>query len=189
MIIAFEGGDAAGKRTQSTLLRACIRGAALFDFPDYASGTGLILRRFLDDGHDDFAEFHAMMAANMSESNAAIRQASKSGVCVMNRYVHSNVVYGMARGLDRAYLESLSDLPPPDAVVLLDADGTASGRRTRQDTMEQNDALQAKVRRLYLQEARAGGWIVVPAMWDINGIHRAVKRRLKRGRLGNIPFI
>ena len=188
MIIAFEGCDQAGKRTQSMLLRSCIRGATLFDFPDYSSGTGQMLRRFLDDGHDDFAGFHAMMAANMSESGAAIRKASKSGVCVMNRYVHSNVVYGMARGLDRAHLESLVELPPPDAVVLLDADWTASGRRTRQDTMEKNGALQAKVRKLYLQEARADGWIVVPATWDINGIHRAVKRRLKRG-FENIPFI
>ena len=39
----------------------------------------------------------------------------------MNRYYHSNLVYGLANGLNQKWLESLDDgLPKADLVILLD---------------------------------------------------------------------
>ena len=191
MIIAFEGGDQAGKCTQSSLLHDSIPGSVLFDFPDYSSGTGMKLRRFLDRGHANNAEFHALMAANVSESYDAVERAVSSGrTCVMNRYVHSNLIYGMARGFDRGWLESLSDMPRPDTVVLLDLDRDVSrARKPFHDTMEADRELQDRARGLYLQEAAANKWIVVHAERGVHEIRREIRHALESGKHGNVPFM
>ena len=52
MIIVIEGGDQAGKLTQSTMLQKALRKrkikTKLFHFPDYATPVGKEIRAYLD---------------------------------------------------------------------------------------------------------------------------------------------
>ena len=60
----------------------------------------------------------------------------------MNRYYHSNLVYGIANGMKPKWLESLDDgLPKADLVILLDVSQKESFRRqkTNRDKFEKNE--------------------------------------------------
>ena len=191
MIIAFEGGDQAGKQTQATLLHKSIQNSVLFDFPDYSTSTGVELRRMLDSGNVEPNEFHSLMADNMSESHDALELALSSGrVCVMNRYVHSNLIYGMAHGLRRGWLESINDMPLPDIVVLMDVSRDVSRhRKAVQDSIEKNDKLQDAVRELYLLEALDNFWIVVKAERGVEEIQKYIRLTLEARKEGSVSFI
>ena len=72
MIIVFEGGDQAGKKTQSTLLVKKLKSAKvktkLFSFPDYSTPIGKEINKYLH-GKRKFAPqvIHCLLAANRWE--------------------------------------------------------------------------------------------------------------------------
>ena len=60
----------------------------------------------------------------------------------MNRYYQSNLIYGLANGMKRKWLENLdAGLPKADLVILLDVTQRESFRRkkTRRDKFEKNE--------------------------------------------------
>ena len=123
----IEGGDQAGKLTQSTLLEKSLKKqkikTKLFHFPDYDTPIGKEIRKYLD-GKRKFAPqaIHCLLAANRWEKFDEILAAKeKNSVLIMNRYYHSNLIYGLANGLKQKWLESLDEgLPKADLVILLD---------------------------------------------------------------------
>ena len=127
MIIVIEGGDQAGKLTQSVLLQKFLRKqkikTKLFHFPDYETPIGKEIRKYLD-GKRKFPPqvIHCLLAANRWEKfDEIIKSKEKNSVLIMNRYYQSNLVYGLANGLKQKWLESLDDgLPKADLVILLD---------------------------------------------------------------------
>ena len=148
LIISIEGGDQAGKKTQSNMLVKVLdsRGVRVsaFSFPDYTTPVGKVIKNVLNGKHTPIPQvIHCLMSANRWEMAEKIRQASKDNhVLVMNRYYHSNLVYGMANGLDESWLESLDEgLPKSDMVILLDVTQDESFRRksTGRDKFESDD--------------------------------------------------
>jgi len=137
MIIVIEGGDQAGKLTQSTLLEKALKKrkikTKLFHFPDYDTPIGKEIRKYLD-GKRKFPPqvIHCLLAANRWEKVNEIKSAEeKNSVLIMNRYYHSNLVYGIANGMKTKWLESLDDgLPKADLVILLDITQKESFSRT-----------------------------------------------------------
>ena len=62
------------------------------------------------------------MSANRWEKlNEILEAQEKNSVLIMNRYYHSNLVYGIANGMKQKWLENLdAGLPKADLVILLD---------------------------------------------------------------------
>ena len=131
MIIVFEGGDQAGKKTQSILLEKKLKSAKiktkLFSFPDYSTPIGKEIDQYLH-GKRKFSPqvIHCLLAANRWEKADEIKKAQqKNSVIIMNRYRESNLVYGLVNGLKLNWLENLdTGLPKSDLVIVLDVPQT-----------------------------------------------------------------
>ena len=147
MIVTFEGGDQAGKKTQSALLAKRLKSlkikTKLFSFPDYSTPIGKEIDKYLH-GKRKFPPqtIHTLLAANRWEKVDEIKKAQeKNSVVIMNRYAESNLVYGLANGLKLPWLEGLdAGLPKSDLVIVLDVPQNESFKRKKQnrDKFEKN---------------------------------------------------
>ena len=82
LIISIEGGDQAGKKTQSSMLVKVLdsRGVQVsaFSFPDYTTPVGKVIKNVLNGKHTPIPQvIHCLMSANRWEMAEKIRQASK----------------------------------------------------------------------------------------------------------------
>jgi len=183
-LVAIEGIDAAGKRTQSLLLSSWLKhtqvNCKVMSFPDYTTRIGREIRAFLTGNRNYPMELkHILFAANRWEKEEAIRNIlSTSGVLVVNRYTESNWAYGLANGLELDWLINLErGLPRTDLVILLDAPPIAvrSRRQRSQDTYEADITLQEEASSAYRRLARKFGWKVVNATDDVKQIHQHIR--------------
>jgi len=125
MIIALEGTDQAGKKTQTAMLSKALKAqkikTTVFDFPDYSTVIGKEINAYLH-GKRKFPPeiIHYLYAANRWEKLEEIQKsAAKNSVLIMNRYYHSNLVYGIANGLKEKWLQKLEEgLPKADLVIV-----------------------------------------------------------------------
>jgi len=171
-IIGIEGIDAAGKRTQSSLLRSWLirRGirTEILSFPDYTTHLGMELKKFLA-GERDYSPHlsHILFAANRWEKRETIENYLSNGkVLIVDRYTESNLVYGVANGLPLDWLINLEEgLPKASLVLVLDAPtGKLFDRRGHlKDRYEGDLTLQERARKTYLELAGRFGWVVINA--------------------------
>ncbi len=183
MIIVIEGGDQAGKLTQSTLLAKALKKqkikTKLFHFPDYKTPIGMEIRKYLD-GKRIFPSqaIHCLLAANRWEKLDEILAAEeKNSVLIMNRYYHSNLVYGLANGLKQKWLENLDDgLPKADLVILLDVTQkeSFSRQKTNRDKFEKNEEFLRKISKIYRITAKKKHWKIIDALQSKEDIHKEI---------------
>ena len=186
MIVAIEGGDQAGKRTQAGMLAKELerRGASseTLSFPRYGTPAGRQIRALLRRRAPRPQLLHLLLAANRWECAGKIQSASIScDYVILDRYVHSNEAYGAANGMDRAWLRALDrGLPEPDRVVLLDIEpGVARARKTRKrDAFERDPELAQRVFVEYRRMARRKRWKRVDASGGRAEVHAAVLEAL-----------
>jgi len=191
IFITIEGIDAAGKRTQTSILRAWLNSKGLttrtLSFPAYETTIGKEIRKFLDGSVDYPQRVRAMLyAANRWEKKAELEVTlSKTDVTIVDRYSGSNLAYGVSNGLELEWLLQLEEgLPEPDLVLLLDASPTklVPRRGDRKDSYERNISLQEKAREAYLGLAKRFGWSIVDADGGIEetsqGVISAVSQSL-----------
>jgi dTMP kinase len=183
IFIAIEGIDAAGKRTQTSILRAWFGSKGMtthtISFPAYDTTIGKEIRKFLDGSVDYPQQVRAMLyAANRWEKRAEIEaMLAKTDATIVDRYSGSNLAYGVSNGLDIEWLLHLEEgLPEPDLVLLLDASPTklVPRRGDRKDSYERNISLQEKARDAYVKLAKRFGWSVVDANGGIEETSRAL---------------
>ena len=185
MIITFEGGDQAGKKTQSAMLQKRLRSAKiktqLFSFPDYSTPIGKEINRYLHGKRKYPAQvIHCLLAANRWEKAAEIKKAQeKNSVVIMNRYRESNLVYGLANGLKLDWLEKLDDgLPKSDLVIILDVQQKESFARKKQnrDKFEKDKQFYSKISQGYKRLAKKKRWRIVNASQSKTEVHDDVMR-------------
>jgi dTMP kinase len=182
-LIAVEGIDQAGKRTQAQFLAANLRKrgrrVSVWDFPDYRTPLGKQLKAYLGgrirlDAHS----VHLLYAANKWEVAAELtRKLGRGEIVIVNRYTPSNIAYGMAHGLPAGWLISLEEgLPKPDTVLILDISPRTSLWRKRKgrDVHEGNLAYLNRVRREYLHLAKRYSWKIVDGGGDPETVRRMV---------------
>ena len=189
MIIVIEGGDQAGKLTQSTLLEKALKKrkikTKLFHFPDYKTPIGKEIRKYLD-GKRKFPPqvIHCLLAANRWEKlNEILTAQEKNSVLIMNRYYHSNLVYGIANGMKKKWLENLdTGLPKADLVVLLDITQKESFQRqkTHRDKFEKNEIFLRKISKIYLTTAKKKHWKIIDASKSKQEIHEEILKIFSR---------
>ena len=178
LIIVIEGVDQAGKKTQSIMLERALKDAGKtvrrFDFPDYTTRIGGVIGEILAGGYVAPQVLHCLMTANHWEAVRTASGNAKHDVLVMNRYVQSNLVYGMVNGMPKAWLENLDDgMPKADIVILLDIPPEESFRRKKKDRdmFESDLAFLSRVSEVYRSMAEKRRWRVVDAVGTADEVH------------------
>jgi len=185
MIIVFEGGDQAGKKTQSALLEKKLKTAkiktTLFSFPDYSTPIGKEINKYLH-GKRKFPPqvIHCLLAANRWEKLDEIKKAQqKNSIVIMNRYRESNLVYGLVNGLKLDWLENLdSGLPKSDLVIVLDVPQTESfsRKRSNRDRFEKNKDFSQNISRTYKKMAKKNKWKIIDATKSKQEVHQSIMK-------------
>jgi dTMP kinase len=185
MIITIEGGDQAGKKTQSQLLANALAKkrikTKIFSFPDYTTPIGKEIDRYLH-GKQSYPPqvIHCLLAANRWEKLNEIKKANtKNSAVIMNRYYESNFVYGLVNGMNLDWLESLDkDLPKSNLVIVLDVTQKESfGRKKlKRDRFEKNKIFSQKISKTYRTLAKRFGWRLVNASGTKLEIHQAIMK-------------
>lgn len=161
-LIAIEGIDGAGKRTQIELLSRALdaRGVAhvRYSFPRYESSFGRLVARYLNGEFGKLEDVDAhlsalLFAGDRFEAKAGLEAALASGTTVLaDRYIASNLAHQTARvsPQDRdaflAWLKSLEyqiyGLPVEDLVIYLRLPATEAQRLVGLKTAREYTALQ-----------------------------------------------
>lgn len=184
LFIAFEGGDGAGKSTQSAALAKALeaegRTVVLTREPG-GTPIGEKLRSLVLDGSnghiDGRTEALIFAASRAAHVNQLIRPALDRGhVVITDRYIDSSVAYqGSGRQLMRTEIQDINRWATtgltPDLTVLIDVD-PALGRLRRTAGNQTEDRLEAeaddfhsRIRQAFLDlaAARPDAYLVLPA--------------------------
>ena len=183
MIIALEGSDQAGKKTQTVMLAKALKAekikTAIFDFPDYSTIIGKEINNYLH-GKRKFPPeiIHYLYAANRWEKLEEIKKsATKNSILIMNRYYHSNLVYGIANGLKEKWLQSIEDgLPKADLVIVLDVSQSESfsRKKSKRDKFEKNKEFSKKISQIYRRLAKKHRWKLIDASGTKQETHKEI---------------
>ena len=188
-IIVIEGPDKAGKRTQSRLLidslktsgRVCV----VMDFPDYTTPIGMEIRAFLNGKREYPNEIkHMLLSANRWERKREIESMIDTGtIVVINRYYQSNIVYGVANGLNIHWLANLEKgLPKEDLVIILDVSPAVLNARSAEedlDSFEKNQKLSLEVAKNYRKFAKQFKRKIIDGEKSREQVHREILRLVK----------
>ncbi len=187
MIVVIEGSDQAGKKTQSELLASALKKSKIrtkvFNFPDYTTPLGKEIDDFLH-GKRKFPPqvIHCLLAANRWEKLSEIQKAhSENSVIIMNRYYQSNLVYGVANGLDLKWLQGLDEgLPKADLVIVLDVSQRESflRKKSRRDKFEKDTKFLKKISKTYKTLAKKLGWKIIDASKTKAEVHDEIMKVL-----------
>lgn len=184
VFVAIEGIDAAGKKTQTAALKTWLESKGLdtrtMSFPVYRTAIGREIRKFLAGKVQYPPQVRAMLyAANRWEMKGVLEEAvSASDVVIVNRYLGSNLAYGVSGGLSLEWLQGLeAGLPTPDLVIVLDASPARAAlrRNDNKDSYERDESLQSRARGAYLGLADALGWTVIDADGGVDETAREIQ--------------
>jgi dTMP kinase len=206
MLLAFEGGEGAGKSTQARLLAIWLREQGFDVVSTHEPGAtkiGMRLRALLLDtahtGMSSRAEA-LMYAADRAEHVAAvIRPALERGaIVVTDRYVDSSLAYqGAGRRLPVREITNLNKWATggldPDLTILLDLSPVAGlGRRERSaDRLEAEPAdFHQRVRAgfLALADAEPQRYLVLDATRPAADLSREIQDRIRELLPDPVPF-
>ena len=182
-LIALEGIDQAGKRTQAQLLakelRRLTRRVQVLSFPDYSTPLGAEISLYLCGRRNFSCEVRQLLfTANRWEHAPEIRKWLADGeVVIVDRYIGSGIAYGLVQGLNESWVWNLEKgLPVPHLTILLDILPEVSLRRKEigRDTYEEQMALLSAVRQTYLNLVRTYDWEVIPGDAPVDRIFQTM---------------
>lgn len=196
LFVCFEGGEGAGKSTQSRLLHDWLveRGeTVLLTFEPGDTPVGKELRRIvLDPATGDLSDrTEALLyAADKAEhvDHVVLPALGRDEVVITDRYVDSTLAYqGAGRTLDVAEVEAVArwathDLRPHLTVVLDLAPEAGLGRFDERDRIEgQSLEFHQRVRQGFLDLAAADPdhYVVLDARAPIDDIAAAIRERVE----------
>jgi dTMP kinase len=187
-IIVIEGTDKAGKTSQSRLLAETLKASGkvcvILDFPDYTTSIGLEIKAFLEGKRDYPPEVkHLLFSANRWEKKKEIESMLENGtIIVMNRYWQSNLVYGVANGMDVNWLLRLDKgLPKENIVFVILVNPSISAKRAEmQDAFESDPQLAAKAYENYLKFAKQFRWRIIDGSKSKEQVHQEIMKIIRK---------
>ena len=187
-IIVIEGTDKAGKTSQSRMLAETLKVSGkvcvILDFPDYTTPIGMEIKAFLEGKRDYLSEVkHLLFSANRWEKKKEIESMLENGtIIVMNRYWQSNLVYGVANGMDINWLLRLDKgLPKEDIVLVILVNPNISAKRAEmQDAFESYPQLAAKAYKNYLKFAKQYRWKVIDGSKSKEQVHQEITKIIRK---------
>jgi dTMP kinase len=188
MIIVIEGTDKAGKGSQSRMLAETLKASGkicvILDFPDYITPIGMEIKAFLEGKRDYPSEVkHLLFSANRWEKKKEIESMLENGtIIIMNRYWQSNLVYGVANGMDINWLLMLDmGLPKEDVVLLILVNPSISAKRAEiQDTFESDALLATNAHKNYLKFAKQYHWKVIDGSKSKEQVHQEIMKIIRK---------
>lgn len=182
LLLSFEGIDASGKNTQSSMLLEFLKGKSIptefLSFPVYETAIGQEISSFLSGKKQYTSETrHLLYAANRYEFKEKIEGWLGDGkVVVVNRYCESNIAYGVANGLPGGWIKAAESLMPrADYIFYLRATTRLSTlRKTERDKYEANLQFLSRVSEVYDAIFEQGRWFAIDADGSIESIHREI---------------
>jgi dTMP kinase len=187
-IIVIEGTDKAGKTSQSRMLAEALKVSGkvcvILDFPDYTTPIGIEIKAFLEGKRDYPPEVkHLLFSANRWEKKKEIESMLENGtIIVMNRYWESNLVYGVANGMDVNWLLRLDrGLPKENIVLVVLVNPSISARRAEmQDAFESDPQLAAKAYENYLKFAKQFRWRIIDGSKSKEQVHQDIMKIIRK---------
>ena len=172
MIVAFEGGDGAGKETQAKLLQAELSKTAptgYVSFPRYETEIGQLIDKWLKETSVDAREKQFALQALFTLDRTLWAAESEGGSLdqgkpvahyVTERYWMSGFVYGTSTGLSHdMMLNTGYGLPRPDLWIVLDVDPeTAAKRRPAHEQEHEYEKRMDFRRRVRTAYVNAASW-------------------------------
>jgi dTMP kinase len=172
MFIVIEGIDGSGKSTQIELVAQALRKSLVpttevqtVKFPVYDSPTGSLIQKMLQGGlrsKETCTVFQALMATNRREF-AYNYDPNVGTILLADRYTLSGLVYGLAQGLQKDWLDAINlFLPEPTVTIFLDVppDESFSRRPERTDSLEADPNFIRTIYDLYKQHLPLGTHII-----------------------------
>ncbi|KPV61453.1 MAG: putative thymidylate kinase [Candidatus Bathyarchaeota archaeon BA1] len=188
-LLAFEGLDQSGKKTQVELLTKRLeeRGYHVekIAFPDYNTLIGKEIKAFLYGEREyNIQVRHILYAANRWERKEDIdRWLNEEKFVIVDRYSPSNLAYGVAHGLDINWLLNLEKgLPKADLVIVIDTSPEVSFERKymERDIYERDLQFLKKVRGAYSLLSKKFNWIIVNGERPVKNIHEDIWKVINR---------
>jgi dTMP kinase len=178
MIIAIEGIDGAGKKTQIKLIKRHLKAEGakpcILKTPNYKSPVGKLIREYLTGKAKlEPKEAFLVYSADVLALSRRLRDAQrKSKFVLLDRYITSTIAYQCGRGLafkDAVGMAEILQVPKVDKVIFIDIKPETGFRRKKKqkpklDIHERDIEYLSRVRRSYLRQAKEGlfgDWIVV----------------------------
>jgi len=195
LLLAFEGIDGAGKKTWVDFSRKQLesRGfsVTVFEYPDYTSSWGRIIKQYLDDELElDPSEQFFTYFTDIFKDQPRIGNLLSQGLCVIvDRYFTSTIAFQCAKGFkyDLA-LDIVNAAKPanPDASFFVDVETKIAMQRCRKrnspDRHERDYLLLQDVARLYRKLVREGilsrKWIVVDGNRDVETLEGLMEKEI-----------
>jgi dTMP kinase len=196
VFVCFEGGEGAGKSTQTRALEAWLRAegyAVRLTFEPGDTEVGRRVRQIvLDPATGDLADRTETLlyAADKAEhvDTVVLPALERGEVVITDRYVDSSLAYqGAGRALDLAEVEQVQrwatrDLRPHLTVVLDLAPEHGLGRFAERDRIEgESVEFHERVRKAFVEMASADPdhYLVVDARRPVDDIASEVRRRVE----------
>lgn len=187
-IIVIEGTDKAGKSSQSRMLAEALKVSGkvcvILDFPDYTTPIGMEIKAFLEGKRDYLPEVkHLLFSANRWEKKKEIESMLENGtIIVMNRYWQSNLVYGVANGMDLNWLLRLDKgLPKEDIMLVILVNPNISVKRAEmQDAFESDTQLAASAYKNYLKFAKQYRWKIIDGSKSKEQVHQEIMKIIRK---------
>jgi dTMP kinase len=187
-IIVIEGTDKAGKTSQSRMLAETLKVSGkvcvILDFPDYTTPIGIEIKAFLEGKRDYPPEVkHLLFSANRWEKKKEIESMLENGtIIVMNRYWESNLVYGVANGMDVNWLLRLDKgLPKENIVLVILVNPSISAKRAEmRDAFESDSQLAAKAHENYLKFAKQFRWRIIDGSKSKEQVHQEIMKIIRK---------
>jgi len=192
LLIAVEGIDQSGKKTQTELLVKKLKekgvSAIKMSFPDYGTPVGHLIKKILSNEIQVPLEVkHMLYSANKWELKPKIEELiEQKYTIVFDRYYQSNWAYGLANNLPIDWLEGLDqDLPHTNLTIVLDLPPEVSLKRKEQnrDIHEQDLEYLLRVRKCFIKLASENKWVIVDGNQSVDTVHdsiwKIVSERLK----------
>jgi dTMP kinase len=182
LLLSFEGIDASGKNTQSSMLVHFLRSKGIpcefLSFPVYETIIGQEISSFLSGKKNYNSEARQLLyAANRYEFKDKIENwLNDEKIVVINRYCESNIAYGVANGLPAEWIRNAESLMPrADYIFYLKATTKLSTlRKTERDKYESNLQFLSRVTEVYDAIFEKGRWFAIDAEGSIESIHREI---------------
>lgn len=204
MLIVIDGIDGSGKQTQTKLLKDKLisdgKKVITYEFPNYSTFFGKIIRSYLDGEFGDSTKVDAKLisilyALDRFEVGSEIKNYLEKGYYVLcDRYTQSNMAYQtskLPKELHEDFLKFIEDmefnyfkLPYPDKIIFLKVPVSVSENnmlsRSSTDGHENDKDYQNSVLESYIRlSKRDKNWAVIDCMKDnkfrsIDEIHNEI---------------
>ncbi|MEM1985925.1 MAG: dTMP kinase [Nitrososphaeria archaeon] len=197
MLIAIDGIDQSGKKTQTDLLLKRLSElnykVIKFSFPNYETPIGQLIEKILlNEIIVPLEVKHILLSANRWELKPKIEEyIKKNFIIIFDRYYQSNLAYGVANGLPLDWLMNLDkNLPDCDLTIILDIPPEISFKRKElnRDVHEKDFNYLVRVRKCFLELANKNSWVVIDGNRPISEVHNSiwsiVSERLKVKYIG-----